>query len=86
MKELLAMFLFTWLFDDLGGHPEGCAHEGVPFARRVRQLTRHPEIRQLHVTHITQQYISSLGTGQLMFRYRTIKFRYRTMKVQVWFI
>lgn len=32
------------LFDDLGRHPEGRAHEGVALDLRVRQLSRHAEV------------------------------------------
>lgn len=38
------------LLDDLGSHPEWRPHEGFPLDLRVRQLTGHPEVRQLHLT------------------------------------
>ena len=55
--------MFTWLFDHLRRHPEWSADEGVALAGRVGQLTGHTEVGQLHVTHITQQYVCSLNTA-----------------------
>ena len=52
--------IFTRLLDDLGGHPEGCAHEGVPLAGGVGQLPRHAEVSQLYVAHVAQQHVGGL--------------------------
>lgn len=50
------------LFDNFGRHPEGRADEGVPFARGVRQLAGHAEVRQLHVAHLAQENVRRWNT------------------------
>ena len=47
------------LLDDLRRHPERRSHEGFPLDLRVRQLTGHPEVRQLHLTVLRQQHVGS---------------------------
>ena len=48
------------MFDHLRRHPEGGADKGVAFAGGVGELAGYPEVCQLDVPHVAQQYISSL--------------------------
>lgn len=52
------------LFDDLGGHPEGRADEGVAFDLGVGELPRHAEIRQLHLPLLREQHVGGCGDGE----------------------
>lgn len=49
------------LLDDLWSHPERCSHKGFPLDLRIRQLTRHTEVRQFHLAVLRQQHIGSCG-------------------------
>lgn len=54
--------IIRWLFDDLWSHPERRAHKCVPLDLGVRQLSRHPEICQLHVTLLWQEHVGRWRT------------------------
>lgn len=52
------------LFDDLGRHPERRADEGVALDLRVRQLSRHAEVGQLHLALLGQQHVGGCRRGE----------------------
>lgn len=58
-RQLSYLGVVGGLLDDLRGHPERRSHEGFPLYLRVRQLTRHPEVRQLHLAVLRQQDVGS---------------------------
>lgn len=47
------------LLDNFGSHPERCAHKRFPLDLRVRQLTSHAKVSQLHLTVFRQQHVGS---------------------------
>lgn len=48
------------LLDDLGSHPERRPHKRLPLDLRVRQLTSHAKVSQLHLAMLRQQHVGSL--------------------------
>lgn len=50
------------LLDDLGGHPEGRAHERLPFDLGVCQLARHAKVCQLHFAKLGQEHVGRYQT------------------------
>lgn len=55
------LWIVSWLFYDLGCHPEWRAHKRVPLDLSVRKLACHTKVRQFHITLLWQQHISSCG-------------------------
>lgn len=49
------------LLDDFGRHPERRPHEGLALDLRVRQLTGHPEVGQLHLAVLRQEHVGGCG-------------------------
>lgn len=47
------------LLNDFGGHPERCSHKRLPLDLRVRQLTSHAKVSQLHLAMLRQQHVGS---------------------------
>lgn len=48
------------LLNDFGSHPERCPHKRLPLDLRVRQLTSHAKVSQLHLAMLRQQHVGSL--------------------------
>lgn len=47
------------LLNDFGGHPKRCPHKRLPLDLRVRQLTSHAKVSQLHLAMLRQQHVGS---------------------------
>ena len=67
LKKKLKNFndAFTWLFDNFRSHPEWCSYKCISFTSCISKLTGNSKIRQLDITHITQQYVSSLNISTI---------------------
>lgn len=52
------------LFDDLWSHPERSSHKSVSLDLGVCQLSRHPEVCQLHIPLLRQQHVGSCHKTQ----------------------
>lgn len=49
------------LLNNFGSHPERRPHKRLPLDLRVRQLTSHAEVSQLHLTVLRQQHVGRWG-------------------------